>query len=231
MPKIFALAESMRTLQGEGVHAGTTAFFVRFASCNLWRGTQETRMEDAERSGALCPMFCDTDFATRAKLTHEDLVALIATHNRLPLAVFTGGEPLLQLTPQLVHDALLHVDMVAVETNGTQALDDGFLPYFNAGKLWITCSPKLHVDKLVIDPRDVSELKVVYPAYDPRSYEAWFQRAKPPPGRMYVQPEAVPSAVGRSILDSSCMQNAANFCIKNPQWKLSVQTHKIVGLP
>ena len=235
----YALAETFLTIQGEGANAGTVAFFVRFAGCNLWSGKDDTRQRDSDRTGAICPMFCDTDFAPRIKLEAHDIVSLIKTHN-VPLVVFTGGEPLLQLRAALVEE-ILHdtsCERVAVETNGTVELSPDLLKLTmpNRGMykpLWITCSPKVAPQKLKIQPQAISELKVVYPAYDPRMYELWLRSSPRKMPFLYVQPEAVPTEgkVGESVLDQACMQNAAKFCIQNPQWRLSVQTHRVVGLP
>lgn len=235
----YALAETFLTIQGEGANAGTVAFFVRFAGCNLWSGRAETRARDAEKNDAICPMFCDTNFTPRVKLEGADIVSLIKTHN-VPLVVFTGGEPLLQLRAALVEE-ILHdtsCERVAIETNGTVELPPELfkLTMPNRGMylpLWITCSPKVPPNKLRLQPQAISELKVVYPAYDPRMYELWLRRTPRKMPFLYVQPEAVltEGKVGESVLDQACMQNAAKFCMQNPTWRLSVQTHKIVGLP
>lgn len=244
MSNTYSIAETMLTIQGEGANAGTVAFFVRMSGCNLWSGKADTRQRDSDRNGAICPMFCDTDFTPRVKLEGSDIVSLIKTHDNVPLVVFTGGEPLLQLRTDLVEEILndTSVERVAVETNGTVELSPEQLKMTmpNRGMhkpLWITCSPKVPPSKLRIQPQSISELKVVYPAYDPRTYELWLRSTRSSAFQkmpfMYVQPEAVPTEgkIGESVLDQAYMQNAAKFCMQHPQWRLSVQTHKIVGLP
>lgn len=235
----YSLNEYHLTIQGEGFNAGRVAFFLRFSGCNLWSGQAENRQRDADRNKALCPMFCDTDFSPRVKLTADDIVSLIKTHNSAPLIVFTGGEPLLQLDLELVESIfwLTGVKQIAVETNGTVPLPDKLRGYLSPNRgmhsLWVTCSPKVPPSLLKLDPQHVSELKVVYPAYEPIVYESWLLRSTRKLPHLYVQPEAVPAdgKIGESALDQACMQNAAKFCIQNPQWRLSIQSHKVVGLP
>ena len=120
---------------------------------------------------------------------------------------------------------------VAIETNGTVAMGPELAQLtarqLDHARLWITCSPKHAADKLLLDPHAVSELKVVYPNYDPLQYAAWVR----PGTKLYVQPAASQCGVGVSVLDKVNMTNAAQWCMEHPAWSLSVQTHRVLGLP
>ncbi len=208
----YAVKEIFLTLQGEGGQAGRAAVFCRFAGCNLWSGRQD------DRATAAC-RFCDTDFVGMDGpgggrfANADDLAAAIEVtwsagpHHRL--VVLTGGEPLLQVDDALL-DALHHRGFtVALETNGT-------LPA-PAGVDWVCVSPKgvAHVAQ-----RSGQDLKLVFPQVDldPALFETWdFER-------FLLQP-----------MDGSDLavntQAAIAYCIAHPQWRLSVQTHKVVGIP
>ncbi|MCP4496380.1 MAG: hypothetical protein GY825_06340 [Phycisphaeraceae bacterium] len=143
------------------------------------------------------------------------------TPPRDTLVVFTGGEPLLQLDAPLV-DAIRarHPGWrVAVETNGTIAPKDGVKVD------WICMSPKVPPERLLITTGQ--EIKVVYPAYNPQAYAAIADGFE----HCYVSPEAVALDVGHSLTDATAMEAAAAFCLHNPRWRLSLQTHKLTGLP
>ncbi len=209
----YAVKEVYYTLQGEGGQAGRAAVFCRFAGCNLWSG------READRATAVCT-FCDTDFvgtdgAGGGKFdTPAALAAHVAQHwpaglPGRPLVVCTGGEPLLQLDEPLI-DALHALGFeVAVETNGTQPAP--------AGLDWICVSPK--ADAPVVLTRG-HELKLVYP-----------------------QPTALPERFAALDFDLFYLQPmdgleqrrntrlAIDYCLAHPQWRLSVQTHKTVGIP
>lgn len=213
--------EIFPTIQGEGHYAGTPALFVRFAGCNLWSGREEHRERDAARNGVSCPRFCDTDFVGGDEMSEEELVdALRKEFKRWnpPLVVFTGGEPLLQLTANffrlLTRDLLLRPDMM-VETNGTVALDNSVALSLD----WVCVSPKSPPDQLKVTRGD--ELKVVIPAYDPKKYEHLSFQV------MSVQPEA--PTTGLASQDN--VDRAVRFCLENPGWKLSLQQHKIMRIP
>lgn len=216
----YSIVEVFHTIQGEGFHAGTPAVFIRFAGCNLWTGRAKDRDRDAARNGALCPKWCDTDFVSRGKRDLESLMAEVEQLPRAPLCVLTGGEPLLQIDEALMNHLNAAFDTVAVETNGTQPCDtpvrDG---------LWITMSPKVTADKIVL--KSVDELKVVYPDYDPASYDAVSAQHR------FVQPRAACdiATIGKSSLNRESMRMAADFVMRNPAWRLSIQTHKLVGVP
>ncbi|PTT11103.1 7-carboxy-7-deazaguanine synthase [Caulobacter sp. HMWF025] len=208
----YSVKEIFLTLQGEGGQAGKAAVFCRFAGCNLWSGREQDRAE------AVCT-FCDTDFVgTDGEgggkfATAEDLAAAVeAAWTGGPgdrLVVCTGGEPLLQLDPAAI--AALHARgfMIAVETNGTVLAPDGID--------WICVSPK--ADAPVVQTRG-QELKLVYPqdkALPDRFAGLDFER-------FYLQPMDGPDRDANTQL-------AVAYCLSHPQWRLSVQTHKYLGLP
>lgn len=216
----YGVTEVFSTLQGEGSHTGKRALFVRFAGCNLWTGDPARREQDAERTGARCPRFCDTDFSLRHKWSAEQLREAMETEAARvggghELVVFTGGEPLLQLDDEAVHIAESIAGTVAVETNGTVPI----LPQLYR-RLWVVCSPKVPQEQLKLHACD--ELKVVFPTYDPLMF------AEFPASMRYIQPEANPADGG--LIDPN-IKAAAQWVVAHPGWRLSVQTHKGAGLP
>jgi 7-carboxy-7-deazaguanine synthase (Cx14CxxC type) len=209
---MYSVKEIFYTLQGEGANAGTPAVFCRFAGCNLWSGREE------DRADAVCK-FCDTEFVGTDGTgggrfsTPELLVAAIreALPNGTPtppLVVCTGGEPLLQLDSPLV-DALHAAGFrVAIETNGTQ-----FPP---SGIDWICVSPKAGAP-LVLERGD--EIKLVYPqegAEPPRFEDLPFKH-------FFLQPMDGPARARNTQL-------AIEYCLAHPRWRLSLQTHKLIGI-
>lgn len=249
MGKTYAINEIFYTLQGEGMHAGTPAVFIRLAGCNLWRNTTETRAADAVRNDAFCPNWCDTDFAPYERLAAADIrdrVREILTNflvgktdlvDALPLIVFTGGEPLLQLDEELFDLVAPLATHCAIETNGTKPLPDVLVNAFNEGELTVSCSPKVPPEHLKLE--HISELKVVFPEYDPEAYLAHFTRMfgggsdeiADLSQHLYIQALAQPArTVGKSSLVPSAMAQAARWVMEHPEWKLSLQTHKILGL-
>lgn len=217
----YVVKDVFPTLQGEGFHAGRRAVFVRFAGCNLWSGLDETRTRDAERNGAICPGWCDTDFFRGERVDGHTLACRVAgmAEGRDPLVVFTGGEPLLQLDESLVREVKAAVPgaVCAIETNGTLAAPSCVD--------WICVSPKKPADD--VRQRSGHELKVVFPSYDPREYEGLVHFR-----HWYVSPEATPELrESPSCIVDDNLRAAARFCMENPTWKLSLQTHKILGLP
>jgi 7-carboxy-7-deazaguanine synthase (Cx14CxxC type) len=213
----YRVKEIYYTLQGEGAWTGRAAVFCRFAGCNLWSGREE------ERSGAAC-RFCDTDFvgtdgpgggrfadahALAEAVGHAWGTGAGAGSGGRPLVVCTGGEPLLQLDEALV-DAL-HAEglEVAVETNGTRPAPPGLD--------WVCVSPKAGVP-LVLDSGD--ELKLVYPQEDapPVAYEHLAFR------HFFLQPMDGPERERNTAL-------AVRYCLAHPRWRLSLQTHKLIGVP
>ena len=207
----YAVKEIFLTLQGEGGQAGRPAVFCRFAGCNLWSG------READRAGAVCN-FCDTDFVGVDGMgggrfaSAEALAGAVeaawtgGADNRL--VVLTGGEPLLQLDSALI--AALHGRgfSLALETNGTLAAP--------AGVDWICVSPKAQAP---VVQRTGQELKLVYPQadVDPARFEGWdFER-------FALQPMD-----GPALADNTAA--AIAYCLAHPRWRLSVQTHKYLGI-
>lgn len=208
----YAVKELFLTLQGEGAQAGHAAVFLRFAGCNLWTG------READRSDAVCS-FCDTDFVGTdgpggGKFDSADALAdAAATTWGHPAAdhrliVCTGGEPLLQLDTQLIDALHARGFKVAVETNGTQMAPDGLD--------WICVSPKAGAP-LVLTHGD--ELKLVYPqaGAEPERFAHLAFR------RLFLQPMAGPDLAANT-------RAAVDYCLRHPQWRLSLQTHKLIGI-
>lgn len=208
----YSVKEIFYTLQGEGAHAGRPAVFLRFAGCNLWSG------REAHRARAVC-RFCDTEFVgTDGEgggrfITAEGLAR--AVQARWPadaggerFVVCTGGEPLLQLDAPLVAALGAQGFAIAVETNGTQ------LP--PAGALWLTVSPKAGAP-LKLGYGD--ELKLVFP--QPGAEPERF--AHLPFRHFFLQPMDSPERAQNTRL-------AIEYCLAHPQWRLSLQTHKIIGM-
>ena len=205
----YAVKEIFYTLQGEGAHAGRPAVFLRFAGCNLWTGLER----DREKGPGGCSRWCDTDFVGGTKFrTAADLFAAVAAHwpdaSVPPFVVCTGGEPLLQLDASLVslfNDAGWSV---SVETNGT--VDPP------AGKLWLTVSPKAGSELRVLKG---NELKLVFPQVgaEPARFEGLeFEH-------FFLQPMDSASRAENT-------QRALEYCLAHPQWRLSLQTHKILDI-
>lgn len=216
-PKPFAVKEIYFTYQGEGAHTGRAAVFCRFAGCNLWTGREE------DRAGAACD-FCDTDFvgtdgpgggrfASAARLARTiracwDGDPRSTSASERPYVVFTGGEPGLQLRPDLV--AACHEEglEVAVETNGTVALPEGID--------WITVSPK---GESALAVTRGHELKLIWPQpLDPAAFEALDFEC------FFLQPK------DGADYDVN-LDGAMRYCRAHPRWQLSVQTHKYLGIP
>ena len=229
----YAIVEVFKTLQGEGMYAGHSAVFVRFAGCNLWSGRDEDRHRDSVRNKAHCPLWCDTDFLKRATMDHQQLMEAITSHGA-DLVVFTGGEPMLQLTRELVVACNKEGLRTCVETNGTVEANRGVLGALNH----VCVSPKHDIEdlKLVMQMGREgwfsfggwsSELKVVVPAYDPLKYD----RLRELFTRCYVSPQADTLMRGTSLIVKDNEQRAAEFCLSYPGWALSLQTHKHLELP
>ena len=208
----YAVKEIFLTLQGEGAHAGRAAVFCRFSGCNLWSGREE------DRAKATC-QFCDTDFigtdgpgggkfVTAAALAEAVDHAWPAPGEGSRLVVCTGGEPLLQLDAALVDAFHARGFEVAVETNGTQPVPPGLD--------WICVSPKAGAE-IVLTSGD--ELKLVYPqpAAMPERFEHLAFR------HHFLQPMDGPRQTENT-------QAAMAYCLAHPRWRLSVQTHKVLGI-
>ncbi|NQT74415.1 MAG: 7-carboxy-7-deazaguanine synthase [Chloroflexi bacterium] len=209
----YSIKEIYYTLQGEGVHTGRPAIFVRFAGCNLWSGYEE------DRTDAVCK-FCDTDFvgtdgpnggvfAYAANVTSKARQLWPEISNSRPFVVCTGGEPLLQLDQTLVnafHEARFEV---AIETNGTIEAPNGID--------WICVSPKAGANLAL---KKGNELKLVYPqeGISPSGYENLeFEY-------FLLQPMDGPELKANT-------RKSIDFCLEHPRWGLSLQTHKILNIP
>lgn len=218
---MYSVKEIFYTLQGEGAQAGRPAVFLRFAGCNLWSGREQ------DRAAAVC-RFCDTDFVgvngqNGGKFAiAEELAQRVASFwprsespeksepLGCPYVVCTGGEPALQLDDALI--AALHQQgfEIAIETNGTVELADGID--------WVCVSPK-GASELVV--RSGDELKLVYPQVEIQASPAALSSLAF--GHYYLQP-----------LDSASQSEntrlCVDYCLQNPQWKISLQTHKILDI-
>lgn len=209
---MYSVKEIFYTLQGEGAHSGRPAIFCRFTGCNLWSGREE------DRANAVCS-FCDTDFVgtdgqNGGKFTNS--TSLVAHLKRFwpddsdvpPYLVCTGGEPALQLDQALVDALHSHGFIIAIETNGTKPLPLGID--------WICVSPKANADVIITQG---NELKLVYPqrlAAPERFSNMAFEH-------FYLQP-----LDGKNATES--LKATLSYCLQNPKWKLSLQTHKIIGI-
>jgi 7-carboxy-7-deazaguanine synthase (Cx14CxxC type) len=209
----YSVKEIFYTLQGEGTHAGRVAVFCRFVGCNLWSGREE------DRANAICK-FCDTDFngtdgADGGKFDTAGVLAdrieetwQAASAGQMRFVVFTGGEPLLQLDRRLIDEVHARGFEIAVETNGTVVAPQGLD--------WICVSPKAGT-RLVQATGD--ELKLVFPQPEatPEKFEGLRFR------HFFLQPMDGPYRKENT-------EKAIRYCLGNPLWRLSVQTHKLVGI-
>jgi len=212
----YTVKEIYYTLQGEGFHTGRAAVFLRFTGCNLWTG------READRPTAVC-RFCDTDFVGTdgpggGKFDSADSLAQAVeaqwqgnaeSNGTPPFVVCTGGEPLLQLDKPLVDALHLRGFQVAIETNGTKLPPPGID--------WICCSPKVGAEMVL---RHGDELKFVFPqsGADPHEYVDLDFR------HFFLQPMDGPDREKNTEL-------AMRYCRTHPRWRLSLQTHKILGIP
>lgn len=210
----YSVKEIFYTLQGEGAQSGRAAVFCRFAGCNLWTGREEDRIN------AVCK-FCDTDFVGTdgtggGKFTSADALAdAIETAWEPPgradrYVVLTGGEPLLQVDEALTTALHARGFTIAVETNGTQAAPPGLD--------WICVSPKAHAE-VVLTHGD--ELKLVYPQPEAQADPARFARLDFQ--HFFLQPMDGPDRMANTA-------RAIEYCQQHPQWRLSIQSHKMVGI-
>lgn len=216
---MYTVKELFSTLQGEGAHAGRAAVFCRFAGCNLWSGREE------DRTSAVC-QFCDTDFigsdgpgggkfTTAVGLAHaiESAWRAAGAGPHYRYVVFTGGEPLLQLDGALI-DAMHALQFeVAIETNGTLPVPTGVD--------WVCVSPKAGSDLIVLQ---ADEIKLVIPQAGHDSLESIMKRFEGMDYRhRFLQPMDGPLQEQNTAL-------AVRLCQKRPLWRLSVQTHKWIGI-
>jgi len=215
--RMYAVKEIFYTLQGEGAQAGRSAVFCRFAGCNLWSGREK------DRAQAIC-RFCDTDFVGvdgvgGGRFAEASALAAVVAGlwprgegGRLlgqPYVVCTGGEPLLQLDRALIDAFHAQGLIVAVETNGTIEAPEGID--------WICVSPKAGS---VLVQRHGHEIKLVYPqtAAPPESFEALAF------DHFFLQPMDGPKRIEHTAA-------VVQYCLQHPRWRLSLQTHKILGIP
>lgn len=208
----YSVKELFKTLQGEGAQAGRAAVFCRFAGCNLWSGREEDRAE------AVC-RFCDTDFVGTdgagggkfpdAGALADAIAACWGDDKPRRYVVFTGGEPLLQLDNALVDAVHARGFEIAIETNGTLEPPPGID--------WICVSPKQGADWVL---RRGDELKLVYPqpGLEPGGVESL------PFRHFWLQPMDGPARAENTAA-------AVAYCLGHPHWRLSVQTHKMIGIP
>jgi 7-carboxy-7-deazaguanine synthase (Cx14CxxC type) len=208
----YSVKEVFYTLQGEGAQAGRAAVFCRFAGCNLWSG------REIDRAKAVCK-FCDTDFVSTdgvggGKFETADALAKAIDktwvgHSGQKFVVVTGGEPLLQLDSELLAAIKARGFEIAVETNGTLVAPPGID--------WICVSPKAGAELVQTSGQ---ELKLVYPQPEntPEAFEhLQFQH-------LFLQPMDGPDRDRNTQL-------AIAYCLENPRWRVSLQTHKLMGIP
>jgi len=210
----YSVKEIYYTLQGEGAHTGRPAVFLRFAGCNLWSGREEHRAE------AVC-RFCDTEFVgtdgvgggkfeTAAELADVVRRAWPEVAGGVPYVVCTGGEPLLQVDDDLI--SALHAAgfEIGVESNGTLAAPDGID--------WLCVSPK---GSAPVVQTFGQELKLVYPQSEPEAQPENFVGMDFQ--YFYLQPLDSPDVEQNT-------RDAVEYCLAHPRWKLSIQTHKVLGI-
>jgi 7-carboxy-7-deazaguanine synthase (Cx14CxxC type) len=208
----YSVKECFLTLQGEGARSGRAAVFLRFAGCNLWSGREQ------DRAGAVCD-FCDTDFRgtngpgggrfADADTLAGHVAAVWGADDAERYVVCTGGEPLLQLDATLIDALHARGFEIAIESNGTLPVP--------AGVDWICVSPKADAP-LVQQAGD--ELKLVYP--QPKAPPERFAHLSF--GNFYLQPMDGPRRAEHTAA-------AVAYCLAHPRWRLSVQTHKLIGIP
>lgn len=242
MADTYRVKEMFYTLQGEGAHTGRPAVFCRFSKCNLWNGKESARAE------AVCH-FCDTDFVgtngqnggiytaeeladkiaqlwpQEVPLQPTDMASKQTMPAAIPYVVCTGGEPLLQLDEILIRALHLRGFEIAIETNGTLPVPEGVD--------WVCLSPK-GASNIVVD--QCHELKLVYPQQDAPPHRFDFIQAQ----HRYLQPMDISALVtaGLIVTDNESFQQEGQdtiratlaYCMAHPEWKLSMQTHKWLGI-
>ena len=209
---MYSVKEIYYTLQGEGFYTGRPSVFLRFTGCNLWSGKEK------DRKKAICD-WCDTDFIGNdgingAKYLGSEIIKIIKTlwpkkEQSKPYIVFTGGEPLIQLDNELIERVHKAGFEIGVETNGTMTPPSGID--------WICVSPKARSNFIL---KKGNELKVVFPQYEfnPLDHENLeFEH-------FFIQPMD-------GLNQKENIRKSEDFVLKYPRWKLSIQTHKILGIP
>jgi len=216
---MYTVKELFPTLQGEGAHAGRAAVFCRFAGCNLWSGREE------DRATAVC-QFCDTDFVgsdgagggkfeTASLLADTIEEAWISTSAgpQQRYVVFTGGEPLLQLDTDLIEALHAKGFAIAIETNGTIKVPKGVD--------WVCVSPKAGSELIVLQ---ADEIKLVVPQQGHVAIETLLARFE----KMDYRNRFLQAMDGPNLQENLAL--AVRLCQKRPLWRLSVQTHKMIGI-
>ncbi|MCS5639023.1 MAG: 7-carboxy-7-deazaguanine synthase [Candidatus Marinimicrobia bacterium] len=208
---MYTIKEIYFTQQGEGYHTGRPAVFLRFTGCNLWTGFE------IDRESAICP-WCDTDFVGMdgpyggkysADQIAETIQRMWPENEKKPYLVCTGGEPLLQMDDEFISTVHRSDFEIGIETNGTKIPPEGID--------WICVSPKANAEFIL---KKGHELKIVFPqsGMKPRQYQDLdFDH-------FFIQPMDGPNQ-GENI------EKSKEFVVKNPKWKLSLQTHKTLGIP
>ncbi|OYY13089.1 MAG: 7-carboxy-7-deazaguanine synthase [Polynucleobacter sp. 24-46-87] len=216
---MYTVKELFPTLQGEGAHAGRAAVFCRFAGCNLWSGREE------DRASAVC-QFCDTDFvgsdgvgggkfetASLLADTIEEVWVSTSAGPQQRYVVFTGGEPLLQLDTALIDALHAKGFTIAIETNGTIKIPKGVD--------WVCVSPKAGSELIVLQ---ADEIKLVIPQQGHVAIETLLARFE----KMDYRNRFLQAMDGPNLQENLAL--AVRLCQKRPLWRLSVQTHKMIGI-
>ena len=219
MKDIYSVKEIFYTLQGEGAQSGRPAIFCRFSKCNLWNG------RESDRENSICK-FCDTDFVgtdgqNGGKYGEQELITTILSlwptdAKSNVFLVCTGGEPALQLNQQLLDAFHAAGFEVAIETNGTLPLPRGLD--------WVCVSPKGSSEVVI---QECDELKLAFPQIDNSPEDFTYIKAN----YRYLTPIAPPKI--NDVLVPSHESNTRlviEYCLTNPEWRLNLQTHKVVGL-
>ena len=212
----YSVKEMYYTLQGEGAQTGRPAVFLRFAGCNLWSGREQ------DRSNAVCK-FCDTEFVGTdgpggGKIPDARSLSIAVSSYwqapegaGIPYVVCTGGEPLLQLDVAAINALHAAGFEVGVETNGTIVAPPGVD--------WLCVSPKAGAE---VRQRSGDELKLVYPQVEAEAQPEQFSKLDF--AHFFLQPLDDDARIGNT-------QATIDYCLQHPQWKLSLQSHKIIGIP
>ena len=216
---MYTVKELFPTLQGEGAHAGRAAVFCRFSGCNLWSGRED------DRQTAIC-QFCDTDFVGSDGFGGGKFQTAQALADAIELSwkstsagpqqryvVFTGGEPLLQIDQDLIEAVHAKGFSIAIETNGTIKVPKGID--------WVCVSPKAGADLIVLQ---ADEIKLVIPQAGHDALETLLARFE----KMDYRNRFLQAMDGPNLKDN--IQLAVRLCQKRPLWRLSVQTHKVIGI-
>lgn len=213
---MYAVKEIFYTLQGEGANAGRPAVFCRFTGCNLWSG----REQDRSRGAGNCARWCDTDFvgtdgvgggrfAGARSLAASVRAAWVGPWEGRPLVVCTGGEPLLQIDASLMDELHRAGFEIAVETNGTLPVPDGVD--------WVCVSPKAGTE---LAQRHGNELKIIFPQVGLMPEDLGDVSGF---GHLFLQPMDGPNQIKNTSL-------AVAYCLAHPRWRLSIQSHKMIGV-